>query len=79
MRLLLTYLRDYWKLVVLALILATINQVFSLLDPAIFRHVVDTYATRPREYTAGQFAPRGQPLDGPASSFSPDLCQSRAP
>jgi ATP-binding cassette subfamily B protein len=56
LKLLLNYLRDYWKLVVLALILATINQVFSLLDPAIFRHVVDTYATRYREYTASEFA-----------------------
>ena len=35
--------------------LATINQVFSLLDPLIFRHVIDEYATRFQEYTTGQF------------------------
>ena len=29
----------------LALVLATLNQVFSLLDPLIFRHVIDEYAT----------------------------------
>src|SRR5579872_6370943 len=49
------YLRDYWKLVAAALVLAAINQVFSLLDPLIFRHVIDSYATRFHEYTIGQF------------------------
>jgi len=55
MRLLYSYLRRYWGLVLLALLLAAVNQVFSLLDPLIFRHVIDTYATRYREYTTGQF------------------------
>lgn len=55
MRLLYAYLRRYWTLVVLALVLAAINQIFSLLDPLIFRHVIDEYATRYREYTTGQF------------------------
>src|ERR671939_665926 len=49
------YLRQYWKLVVLALVLAATNQIFSLLDPLIFRYVIDRYATRYREYTTGQF------------------------
>jgi ATP-binding cassette, subfamily B, bacterial len=49
------YLRDYWVLVAAALVLAAINQVFSLLDPLIFRHVIDSYATRFHEYTIGQF------------------------
>jgi len=55
MRLLLGYLKDYWRLVVLALLLATINQVFSLLDPLIVRHVVDDYASRPHQYSAHDF------------------------
>jgi ATP-binding cassette, subfamily B, bacterial len=55
MRLLASYLKNYWTLVVLALVLAAINQVFSLLDPLIFRHVIDEYATRFSEYTTGQF------------------------
>jgi ATP-binding cassette, subfamily B, bacterial len=55
MRLLLGYLKDYWRLVALALLLATINQVFSLLDPLIVRHVVDDYASRPRQYSAHDF------------------------
>jgi ATP-binding cassette subfamily B protein len=49
------YLRDYWTLVALALFLATVNQVFSLLDPLIFRHIIDSYATRFHEYSSGQF------------------------
>ena len=52
---LLRYIRPYWKIAVLALLLAAINQVFSLLDPLIFRHVIDEYATRYDKYTRAQF------------------------
>src|SRR6476619_1743642 len=55
MQLLYSYLRNYWGLIVLALVLAAINQIFSLLDPLIFRYVIDRYATRFEEYTTGQF------------------------
>ncbi len=55
MGLLYRYLRNYWHLVVLALVLAAINQVFSLLDPLIFRHVIDDYATKYDRYTNAQF------------------------
>src|ERR1700687_1191766 len=55
MKLLYRYLRNYRGLIALALVLATINQVFSLLDPLIFRYVIDRYATRFAEYTTGQF------------------------
>jgi ATP-binding cassette subfamily B protein len=55
MKILYAYLRNYWSLVALALVLATINQVFSLLDPLIFRHVIDEYATRFQEYSTGEF------------------------
>jgi ATP-binding cassette subfamily B protein len=54
MSLLWSYLRRYRSLVALALVLAAINQIFSLLDPLIFRHVIDQYATRYKEYTTGQ-------------------------
>ncbi len=49
------YLSQYWKLIALALVLATTNQVFSLLDPLILRHIIDQYATRFHDYTTGQF------------------------
>src|SRR5687767_8742420 len=55
MRLLLSYLRRYWRIVVLALVLAAINQMFSLLDPLIFRHIIDDYATKFREHTTREF------------------------
>jgi ABC-type multidrug transport system fused ATPase/permease subunit len=47
------YLRQYWKLLLLALFLAATNQVFSLLDPLIFRHIIDEYATKFTQYTTG--------------------------
>ncbi len=55
MKLLLKYLRNYWKIVLLSLVLAAINQIFSLLDPYIFRIVIDKYATKFSQYTTEQF------------------------
>jgi ATP-binding cassette subfamily B protein len=55
MKLLLRYLRNYWQLVTLALVLAAINQTFSLLDPLIFRHVIDEYVTKFDKYTTSEF------------------------
>ncbi len=49
------YLRDYWILVAVALVLAAINQIFSMLDPWIFRKIIDNYATKHNVYTRGQF------------------------
>jgi len=49
------YFKDLWKLAVVALVLAAINQIFSLLDPLIFRHIIDSYATRYREYSSPLF------------------------
>ncbi|MGO9409447.1 MAG: ABC transporter ATP-binding protein [Spirochaetia bacterium] len=45
MKLLFTYLRPFRGMIVLAIVLAIINQVFSLLDPQIFRIIVDKYVT----------------------------------
>lgn len=55
MKLLARYLADYWFLIAVALLLAAINQIFSLLDPLIFRYVIDEYATRFADYTEGEF------------------------
>ena len=46
MRLLAAYLTRHKKLLLAALVLASINQVFSLLDPQVFRLIVDRYATK---------------------------------
>lgn len=45
MRIILPYLRPYWKYALLALILASINQIFSLLDPYIVGHMIDKYVS----------------------------------
>jgi ATP-binding cassette, subfamily B, bacterial len=55
MALLWSYLRRYRGLLALALFLAAVNQVFSLLDPLIFRYVIDRYAMRFRQYSTREF------------------------
>ena len=47
MKILYSYLRNYWPLLILALVLAAINQVFSLLDPYIFRKIIDQHVVKP--------------------------------
>jgi len=46
MKIIWEYVKKYRKIIFLALILATINQVFSLLDPQITRILIDNYATK---------------------------------
>ena len=55
MKLLFTYLKGYWKLILLALLLAAINQVFSLLDPYIFKHIIDDYVTKFEKLSRPEF------------------------
>jgi ATP-binding cassette subfamily B protein len=55
MNILSTYLKRYWKLLVLALVLAAINQIFSLLDPYIFRLILDNFATKFEQLSRSEF------------------------
>jgi len=55
MKILYAYLKNYWKLCILVLALAIVNQTFSLLDPLIFRHIIDDYASSFNQYTLSQF------------------------
>ena len=57
MQLLYSYLRRYWPLLVLALVLAAINQVFSLLDPYYFRLLVDRFTAKYPEITGFRTVP----------------------
>jgi ATP-binding cassette, subfamily B, bacterial len=50
LKLLYSYLKQYWTLVVFALVLAAINQIFSLLDPWIFRKIIDQYVVVPNTF-----------------------------
>ncbi|WP_204278740.1 hypothetical protein, partial [Enterobacter hormaechei] len=49
MKLLLQYLKPYKWLVMLALLLAAINQSFSMLDPFFFGKMLDKYGMHPLE------------------------------
>lgn len=55
MKILIKYLSRYKILVLLALVLASINQVFSLLDPYIFGKILDGFASHPKDYSEKQF------------------------
>lgn len=55
MSILLGYLKKYWQLLILALFLAAINQIFSLLDPWIFRKIIDDYVTKFNTKTHDEF------------------------
>ena len=43
------YLKNYKKLLLAVLLLAAVNQIFSLLDPQVFRLLVDNYGSKARE------------------------------
>lgn len=55
MNITLQYLKKYKKKLALILGLATINQVFSLLDPQVFRLLIDRYANHAAELQAKDF------------------------
>lgn len=55
MKLLWKELKKHKKILFGALFLATVNQVFSLLDPQIFRLIIDNYASRVNELSRSEF------------------------
>ncbi len=55
MKLIWRYLQAHRRKLMGTLILATINQVFSLLDPQIFRLIIDRYASRFEELSRAEF------------------------
>ena len=57
MKILYTYLRNYWQLLVLALGLAAVNQVFSLLDPYFFRKLIDHFSPKGSDLGAVHLVP----------------------
>lgn len=60
MRLLLQYLKPYKWLIVLALFLAAINQVFSLFDPLLIGKVIDKFANHPHHFDAAKTQSRSE-------------------
>lgn len=55
MRFIWKHIKKHKRLLFIALALATINQVFSLLDPIVFRYIVDTYASNASKFTTHGF------------------------
>lgn len=55
MKLLLKYLKEYRGFIIVALVLAAVNQMFSMMDPLIVRYIIDDYATKFDKYTSEQF------------------------
>jgi ATP-binding cassette subfamily B protein len=55
MKILLQYLKPYKWLIALALLLAAINQVFSLMDPYIFGKIIDRFAKQSQNYNQPEF------------------------
>ena len=56
MKLLLRYLSNFKWLIVVALVLASINQIFSLLDPLITgKYIINPLATRPGEWSREEY------------------------
>lgn len=49
------YLKNYKKLLALSLILAIINQVFSMLDPQVLQRLIDNYLTKSSTYTSAEY------------------------
>ncbi len=49
------YLRKYWKLCILVLVLALVNQFFSLLEPYITQLLIDRYATHYTDFSKADF------------------------
>jgi ATP-binding cassette subfamily B protein len=49
------YLSKHKKILSLSLLFAAINQIFSLLNPQVFRIIIDTYASNFQEYAQNEF------------------------
>lgn len=55
MKIILSYLKQHKKTLIFSLLLAAVSQIFSLLDPQIFRIIVDNYINRVEELTKVEF------------------------
>ena len=64
MKLLITYLKPYKGLVLLALLLAGINQTFSLFDPMIFGKLIDQFANHAKINADGSFRTESEFIKG---------------
>lgn len=64
MKILLHYLKPYRWLVLVALLMATINQVFSLFDPMLIGKLIDKFANHPHTNDDGTIRTESQYING---------------
>ena len=64
MKILLQYLKPYKWLIALALLLAAVNQTFSMFDPLIFGKLIDYFAKNPKIAPDGSQRNEGQYING---------------
>ena len=64
MKILIQYLKPYRSLVLLAFVLAGINQTFSLFDPMIFGKLIDEFAKNPMIDKSGAIRSQSEFLAG---------------
>jgi ATP-binding cassette subfamily B protein len=64
MKILIKYLKPYKWLVLLALLLAGINQTFSLFDPMIFGKLIDHFANHPKRFDNGAARTESEFING---------------
>ena len=64
MKILLQYLKPYKKLILIALLLAAVNQTFSLFDPMLVGKVIDHFANHPKTFDDGTPRSESQFIDG---------------
>ena len=55
MNTLITYIKKYKKTLGLGLLFAAVNQIFSLMNPQVFRLIIDNYASNYKEFTQAEF------------------------
>ena len=55
MKTLITYLKKYWKLCLVVVLVAAVNQIASLIDPLIFQKVIDIYVMHVKDFTFVEF------------------------
>jgi len=55
MKILWKYLKNHKGLIAIALLLATVNQVFSMLDPFLVGKIIDTYLTKFNQFSREEF------------------------
>lgn len=55
MKFILKYLKNYKRLLALSLILAAVNQIFSMLDSQVLQWLMDNYLTKASNYTSSEY------------------------